>query len=305
MIWIATAAAAEIQVGGAVDAMGGMLLVDEELAGVAALRQLEGDLQLGGPALNLRLDLDLQLSWTGSVGLAGIGPEWLAVRGEGSDFRAAAGFFPAPWHGESRDPWMEPLVTLSPTDLVLPRAMVGAAAGFGAEKAGFEVILGLEGAPLDLVAPEAIVLSGADGLVGARAWFDSDKFSLGGGVFSMPWREPIGAQLDVRGDIGVVRLFGEALYASGALGGQARVELWPEGRLSPVARGEYVQGYGPGFAAGISSLWEELFRAKLELSWRTGVPGAYAEVAVFSPSRRVRASLSGDERASRSAPAEE
>lgn len=283
MLLTSLAWAADVTVGGAVDAMGGLVMNGDAVGGIASLRQAEGDVQLGDEGLNLRLDLDVSLTWNGEVGLAGVGPEWLAVRGQTQEFRAVAGFFPAPWHGEARDPWMEPLVTLSPTDDVLPRALAGAGGGFGSEKVGLDFLAGLEGPPVELVAPESIRLSGQDAILGLHGFVDTEAVDLGGGFYTLPWRaSPFGAQLDVRADIGVVRLFGEGVWGESRFGGQLRGEVWPDGMLTPVARVEYLQGSGPGFAAGISSVWEKIVRAKLEASYRAGTPGVYAEVALFS-----------------------
>lgn len=291
MFFIPFAAAAEVTVGGAVDAVGGLVLTDGEANGIAALRQVEGDVQVGDEGLNLRLDLDFSLTWDGTVGLAGVSPEWLALQGKAKEFRAAAGFFPAPWLAESRDPWNEPLVTPGATVLVLPNAMVGAMAGYGGEKFGVDAVVGLEGTPLDMVHPDQLVLTGNDALIGVHAGLDTESVDVGGGVYALPWRDvPFGAQLDVLADIGVVRILGEGVYGGGALGGQARVEVWPDSTLTPVARVEYVQGPGPGFAAGVSTLFEEMLRAKVEGSYRRGVPGIYAEVAVFASTKKKGAS---------------
>lgn len=289
MLWIAAAHAADFTVGGAVDATAGVAVVDQAAAGSASLRQVEGDVQLGGDALNLRADIDFSLVWNGTVALAGVSPEWLALRGESDTFHAQAGFFPAPWHGEARDPWEEPLVSFGETDDVLPHALVGASAGWGDDTFSVDGVIGLEGAPLDFVHPDALGLRSSDVVLGAHAGLDTDVVDVGGGVYTAPYREAwFGAQLDARADIGVVRLFGEGVYAERAWGGQIRGEVFPDGTLSPVARVEYVQGLGPGGALGISSTFAKMLRAKVEGSYREGVPGVYAELAIFGSTAKDR-----------------
>lgn len=282
------AVAAEVQVGGALDLVGGVTACEGcpvQLAG--GLRQAEGDLRVaeGHLAFELQLDTAASLDEDG-VFIYLLAPERLATEGFGDNYRVAGGILQAPFRVESVDPWPGPQVMPSLLSRRVPGAYLGGEFTAHSEVVGGTLIVGalppttnvfeldeLSGQPLPFIAGlrARVMTGGVD--VGGGAW-------VGGGLDGFGFG---GAELGARVDVEIVAAYGDVTsnfrdVHSVVLG----TELWPEAVVSPSARVEFDAPAGFGVAVGVGSTLFEILRLKGEVSYQTGNPGVYAEIAVFS-----------------------
>lgn len=283
-----TAFAADVQVGGALDLVGGITACEGcpvQLAG--GLRQAEGDLRVaeGHLAFELQLDTAASLDEDG-VFIYLLAPERLAAEGFGDHYRVAGGILQAPFRVESVDPWPGPQVMPSTFSRRVPGAYLGGELTAHSDVVGGTLIVGaqppttnvfeldeLSGAPLPFIAGlrARVMTGGVD--VGGGAW-------VGGGLDGFGFG---GAELGTRVAVDIVAAYGDITsnfrdIHSVVLG----TELWPDAVVSPSARVEFDAPAGFGVAVGVGSTLFEILRLKGEVSYQMGNPGVYAEVAVFS-----------------------
>ena len=280
--------AAEVQVGGALDLIGGLTACDGcpvQLAG--GLRQAEGDLRVAEGQLAFELQLDTAASVNGDgVFIYLLSPERLVAEGFGDNYRVSAGIFQAPFRIESVDPWPGPQVTPSLLSRRLPAAILGGEVTVHSQVVGATLVVGAQpattnvfeldegyGAPLPFLAGlRGRVVTGAVD-VGGGAWFGGGLDGIGFG----------GAELGARVDVDIVAAYGDVTSNFQSthcivLG----TELWPTSVVSPSARVEFDAPEGFGVAVGVGSTLWEILRLKAEASYQAGNPGVYAEVALFS-----------------------
>ncbi len=282
-----SALAADAQVGGAVDLVAGMNFQGQAAVGTFGLQQAEGDVKVGGPALNFEAQLDVAATLSGDgLFVYSLAPERLQVAGEGAGWRAWGGVFPAFFRLESVDPWRRQFVVGAMATAHTPGAMLGGAAELGGPKGGVSLLLGVQPATVDIFRFDEVGLGPLPFLAGARgrvmvntvelaggAWFGGGLGGLGFG----------GLEVATVADLGVVVPYGEVvtdLAASHA--GFVGADLFPDAVVSPGARVELDSVRGFGVAVGAASSLFEILRIKAEASYQAGAPGLYLEVAVHS-----------------------
>jgi hypothetical protein len=245
-----------------------------------ALRQVEGDLFLGNGGVGVRVDLDVAASFTAhSATWYSASPEWAAVQWRSKGVQADAGIFPAPWRIEAVDPWDNVLSSFSLVSMVLPGQMAGADVGLGSRTMSARAVGGLELGALDLSHPDDLA---ARLLLGGIGEVDSDVVDLRGGAWVT--EAGVGAQLGANVDAKAVAVLGEMVMAGGQVfGGQLQVTGTPHAMVSPVARGEVVQGLGWGVEGGVCVTLIRVVKVKAEAGWQRDAPAIYVEGSIASP----------------------
>ena len=278
---LSSAYADEVQVGGAVDFLGG-LDTNRDNA-VIGLRQLEGDLRAEGQALAFEVQLDTAATFTGDgVFLYALGPERLVGEGFGKNWRVALGVEAAPFRMESVDPWRNAMVTYTLLSRHVPASVLGGSFVLGNQQASLTLLAGGELATTNVFALDT--LGPVPFVAGARGKFDVEIVEIGLGAWAGGQGQPVfgGLEVGARVDAGLVGAQVEAVsdfrsvYAVSAQG-----EVFPGGLMSPVARVEFApEGFGVG--AGLSSTLFDVLRLKAEATYQAGAAGVFLEAALFS-----------------------
>jgi hypothetical protein len=278
--------AADVELGGAIDLIGGIALEGDAPVGAVGLRQAEGDLRVGGKDLAFTMQLDVAATFSGDgIFLYSITPERLAAEGGGRGWRLQGGIFPSFFRMESVDPWRNNAVRPSLASARLPGTILGGAAELGDNRGGVDLLIGARPSTVDVFriddGPVGLpFVAGARGRLGfdpvrlaGGAWFGGDLGALGFG----------GMEIGVDANLGVVAPYGE--FVSDLQDGHAGflgADLFPDGLVSPGARVELDSDRGFGFGVGAASTLFDILRVRAEASYQAGSPGVYVEVAVFS-----------------------
>lgn len=283
-----SAAAAEVQVGGALDLIGGLRACEGcpvQLAG--GLRQAEGDLRVaeGHLAFELQLDTAASLDEDG-VFIYLLAPERLAAEGFGDNYRVAGGILQAPFRIESVDPWPGPQVMPSLLSRRVPGAYLGGELTAHSDVVGGTLMVGALPPTTNVFELDDVAGAPLPFIGGLRARVMSDGVDVGGGAWVNGGLDGFGfggAELGARVNANIVAAYGDVMsnfrdVHSVVLG----TELWPDAVVSPSARVEFDAPAGFGVAVGVGSTLFEILRLKGEVSYQAGNPGVYAEIAVFS-----------------------
>lgn len=281
-----SAFAADAQVGGAVDLVAGVTVGEAGTVGSFGLRQVEGDIQVGGRDFNFVTQLDLAATVSGDgIFLYSIAPERLVVAGGGKGWNLQGGIFPAFFRVESVDPWRNSFVLPSMASARTPYTILGGGAEFGGPSAWVNLLVGFQPSTVDVFKLDDGPVS-LPFIAGLRGRFDLGNAHLGGGAWFGGNFASLGfGGLELGGNVelGVVSPYGEFVSDlrdghSGFLG----ADLFPSSVVSPGARVELDAQRGFGVGVDVASTLFDILRIKAEASYQAGNPGVYLEVAVYS-----------------------
>ncbi len=285
--FIARAAAADVDVGGAVDVLNTTTFAPS-VQGALALRQVEGDLAIAGEHVSARFDLDFNATLLSNGALLtvyGLAPEQATVRYHTGAFFVEGGIAPGPWRIEKVDPWDNAFSAFSMNTLLLPGSILGGSIGMTG--AGFtgQVVAGLDAPRYDVFHLSEFGERNFGPIVGVDGAYATDAVTLRAGAWSRPTVGPLfGVELGVRVNVGIVGGGVELVGNSNrAIGGQAEVAIWPSGVISPMGRFEYADAFGPGGGLGVASTLVKVVRLKAEVDYQNHAPAAYLEVSIASP----------------------
>lgn len=280
------AAPPNVELGGAVDLMAGVTTGEGGAVGSFGLRQLEGDLLVGGDEFAFNAQLDIAATFSGEgIFLYSIAPERLVVEGGGKGWKLEGGVFPGYFRMESVDPWRSNGVVTSLAARRLPATILGAGAQLGDNRGGVDLFLGAQPSTVDVFklddGPVALpFIAGARGRIGIQpvriaggAWFGGNLGALGVG----------GMELGFDAALGVVTPYGE--FVSDLRDGHAGflgADLFPDAVVTPGARVELDSQLGFGVGVGAATTLFDILRLKLEANYQAGHPGLFLEVALFS-----------------------
>ncbi len=287
LLLIEGAFAAEVEVGGGVDAIAGVAHpADGAWRATAGVRQLEGDLRVVQGAVTLELALDAAATVALPLpAVFALVPEQANVVAHTGKVWIGGGIAPAPWRLERVDGWDNALVSWSAADRsFLPGSLLGVTVGSGTPARGIAVAAGLDLGPgLDLLGDVGQALATAPLLVGVHGAWEERAVRFGGGVFVLPDTPAVAGQAAVDIDLEPVALSLQVVGGWNApFGGHAQAALYPDALLSPAFRLEYFDG-AAGATIGVALRPKPFFVTKAEIGWVGGVPSAWVEVAVFRP----------------------
>lgn len=287
----------ELQLGGAVDVA--MIATDagEKLATSGGLRQAEGDLSATGGALAGRLDLDLGIVFTGERFVpVSLVPERAWLRAGGGDLWLAGGAIVAPWRAESVDPWDDLFADVSTLgQRGVPGQILGGAVGWTGKEGAVWGIGGVDaGTGVDLLDPPSQWLAVVPGIVGARARFEWEELSVGGGGWWRPGLKTAGLEVDAGLDLELAHIDAIAVVGLDApSGGMVRAEFLPDFVVSPGLRVEYF-GREPGGALAVSLRPTEFLKFAAQAGYADGGAVGYLEAAIFAVPTSGRGGDPGD-----------
>ena len=287
LVFSGLAHAADVDVGGAVDILNTTTFTPA-VADALALRQVEGDLAITGEHVSARFDLDFNatiLSNGALLTVYGLAPEQATVRYHTGAFFVEGGVAPGPWRIEHVDPWENAFSAFSMDTVLLPGSILGGSVGLTGAGFTAQVVGGFDAPKYDLLHLSTLGTSNFGPLIGIDGAYATDVVTLRGGVWSRPTIGPlVGVELGARLNVGIVGAGVELVGNSNrAVGGQAEVEIWPAGVISPMGRFEYTDAFGPGVGLGVSSTLVKIVRLKAEVEYQNHAPAAYLEASIARP----------------------
>ena len=277
--------AADMSLGAAVDLAAGAWSGGEDIATVAGVREVEGDLRVRADAFTARVDMDLGVvvgdggAWIGLVR-----PEQVTVGMAGKGASLDAGLAPAPWRIESVDRWENTLVnTWRGTEALAPGQVVGGTLTLGSAASHVAVVGGIDrGAGLNLL-DRATTYGAVLGLQGQAALGEQTKSNrLVGGCWWRPGADiPGGVQVGFRADVAVAALQAEAIGRSdGVFGAQIQAEGLSRLPVTPVGRLSWL-GTQPGITAGVKVKPFPGIAFKAEAGWENDQLAGWVEAAAW------------------------
>ncbi|MFN7143201.1 MAG: hypothetical protein ACK4YP_05450 [Myxococcota bacterium] len=287
MLALVGLAVAEVVAGGGVDLVGGVVHAPGAWA-TAGSATVEGDLLVREGAVEVDVDLDVWLRSPNPIlGVLGVVPEVLRVRGDVGPLWLGAGFAPAPWRVEAVDGWDTTLVTWSVEHRrALPGSVLAAEVGIGTPERGVVFLGGLDlGAGWNLLGDAAGQITRAPILTGVHGQVGGDGVTFGGGVFAWPDTPAVAGQLGTTLDFEDVRLAAQVTGGWNAtFGGHVQAELFPDGVATPVARAELLETQ-PGGAVGVAVRPVRWMALKAEVAYADAAPQVWVEAALFGETR--------------------
>lgn len=310
-VLIGVARAAEVDVGGAVDAAGVVTSTDAGVGTVTGL-QAEGDLRLNAGALVVEAQIDALTTHRGGAAnvfdlfpdhppwLVALRPEVLVVGVDAGGVALDAGIAPAPWRVEAVDGWDNAMVTWNGLEGAVPGEVLGAHLRLGGGEGSVTIVGGMDGGVDGLRmersfggdrtdAQDAFHLGGGWApVVGIHGSWTHDRSFVGGGVFAWPGGDGGALEAGGRAHLGTVALQGDAIVGwYGPVAFSAQAELFPDGLVAPAVRATYVDR-ALGGSLGVRVNATDHVAVKAEAGVAGGVPFGALEAAVFSglPERR-------------------